>query len=457
MRLTQKVLYGCLVVVGVLALMVVPAVPVFSAPTATIRYVSPAGVATGACNTWGTACTLQYALTTAVAGDEVWVKAGMYTPTSGADRHATFQLKNGVAVYGGFAGTETVRDQRDPTANLTILSGDIGTLGNSADNVYHVVSADAVDPTTVLDGFTITGGNANDDTTACPSDACGGGVYLSNSAPALTAITLQTNVASESGGGLYVAHAPNGPVLTRVTFQHNTATNGGGLFVFYSTAVLTNSTFTQNTASDIGGGLVTADSTVTVTRVIFDHNTAISFGGAMNNENSSLALADVTFDANTVTDGSGGAIRNDFSSPTLERVTFSNNTVIGGDGGAMYNELSSTPVLTNVTFYNNSATMSGGFNGGDGGAIYNYVTTNAPRFLHVTFSNNHAVGYDAGHPAFGGAIYMAEGAAAFTNTLMWGNTPDQIYDDGSTTTFNTGIVQGGCPIGLSLLRHNLHH
>ena len=77
-------------------------------------------------DSWTDAYTdLQSALTDANC-TEIWVAAGIYTPTTNpSDQTATFHLVDGVGVYGGFAGTETARDQRDLDANLTILSGDI--------------------------------------------------------------------------------------------------------------------------------------------------------------------------------------------------------------------------------------------------------------------------------------------------------------------------------------------
>src|SRR6185436_11290382 len=119
---------------------------------------------------WSDPCDLQYALTSqATAGDELWVKAGTYKPTTGTDPTASFVLKNGIAIYGGFAGTETLQTQRDPAANLTILSGDIDNNddSNNADgnfidetytdivgiNSYHVVTGASG---ATLDGFTIT-------------------------------------------------------------------------------------------------------------------------------------------------------------------------------------------------------------------------------------------------------------------------------------------------------------
>jgi PKD repeat protein len=164
----------------------------------TVWYVKPA--ATGNCLSWATACELQTALTASAAGDQIRVAAGTYKPTTGTDRSATFLMRAGVGIYGGFAGTETSRDQRNPNpaTNGTVLSGDIGIPNNSDDNVYHVVSSSGVTETAVLDGFTINGGNANG---PASSDDSGGGMYNYNSSsPTLANVAFSGNTGGSGGG-----------------------------------------------------------------------------------------------------------------------------------------------------------------------------------------------------------------------------------------------------------------
>jgi len=117
--------------------------------------------------TWATAFSdLQDALSIAQPNAEVWVAAGIYTPDRGTGaRTASFYLKNGVRLLGGFSGTETSSYQRDPNNNETILSGDLKgddgpDFAKNGENSYHVVTSDGTKPNAVLDGFIITGGNA---------------------------------------------------------------------------------------------------------------------------------------------------------------------------------------------------------------------------------------------------------------------------------------------------------
>ncbi|MFO7540353.1 MAG: hypothetical protein R6X32_20125, partial [Chloroflexota bacterium] len=62
---------------------------------------------------------LQMALAHADPGDEIWVAQGIYMPAATIDPSISFDLPNGVALYGGFTGIETTLDQRNWWSNLT--------------------------------------------------------------------------------------------------------------------------------------------------------------------------------------------------------------------------------------------------------------------------------------------------------------------------------------------------
>jgi hypothetical protein len=134
--------------------------------SANTRFVN-VGLSTGANNgtSWADAFQgvdgIQAGLTAAVSGDEVWVAQGLYKPTATLTRTIAINLKAGVSIYGGFAGTETALAQRDFVANVTILSGDLaGNDGSSVftDNSIHVLNGVSAPASAVIDGFTVTGG-----------------------------------------------------------------------------------------------------------------------------------------------------------------------------------------------------------------------------------------------------------------------------------------------------------
>ncbi len=253
--------------------------------------------------------------------------AGTYTP--GTNRTDTFQLKDGVAIYGGFAGTESARDDRDPATNLTILSGEIGDENIITDNNYHVVSGDGLTASAVLDGFIITAGNADDPDDESP-DSVGGGMYLTASSPTLSDITFSANTAYRRRRD-----------VTGETAARPSQT----------------STFNANTGLFAGGGMFLVESSPTLTNVTFSANAAI-FGGGMVLGGGSPILTNVTFSGNTASyddNGRGGGMYLSENSPTLTNVTFSGN-VSDGDGGGMYLD-NSSPILRNSILWGNTAAI----------------------------------------------------------------------------------------------------
>jgi CSLREA domain-containing protein len=279
------------------------------ASAASTYFAAPSAVGSGDCSSWTNACTLQTALAGASSGDTIWVKAGTHYPTSGIDRTISFVLKDGVSVYGGFAGMETLLSQRDPSTNPTILSGDIGTIGDTSDNSYHVVVGSGTDSTALLDGVTITAGNGN----GSGNQGLGGGIYNNDGSPTISNVTLSNNSAGQ-GGGIYNNRTSTGssPTLTNVTFDSNSASYGGGLYnLAHSNAILTNVTFYNNHASPRGGAIYNNDSTPVLTNVTFGANSAPGGGSAIYLDYGNPIIQDSIFWGSGLTVGNESAIISD--------------------------------------------------------------------------------------------------------------------------------------------------
>jgi len=340
---------------------------VFSATPLQLALASPGIIyvkadAAGADNgtSWEDAYTdLQAALAAAHSSDEIWVAAGIYNPTASTDRTASFQLKEGVGLYAGFAGWETARDQRDWEANTTILSGDIGAHGENSDNSYHVVIGSTFDDTTVLDGFTVTGGNADGDWQL--GQHRGGGMYSDLfSSPTLANCIFAGNSA-EYGGGM-ANRVYSSPTLTNCTFADNFAIEGGGgMSNNASSPVLSSCTFIGNSATGGGGMYNSEDSSPTLMNCAFSDNSA-RYGGGVYNGHSNSRLVNCTFSGNAA-DTSGGGVHNATSDPILANCTFSDNSAVER-GGGMSNVISN-PVLRNTVMANSAA----------GGDCYGNVTS----------------------------------------------------------------------------------
>jgi hypothetical protein len=314
----------------------------------TVLFVKPGGLAGGSCDSWGNACNLQYALTTAGTGDEIWVTAGIYTPTVPSGRAATFQLVSGVALYGGFAGSEANRGDRDWNAHVSVLSGDLdgndittpsGVVTATANikgvNAYNVVTGSDTDATAILDGFTITGGNA----LGTGLEPYGGGMYLRGGSPTLQHVNFSGNWAAAKGGGMY--NESGSPSLVDVTFIGNSAYQGGGMAndnMFHASAcapTLVNVAL-RNNAADAngggGGGMIIQDlCSSTLTNVIFTANTGGGCGGIDNESAATVTLTNCTFTRNVVRHYGGALCLSDNTTTTIVNGVMWGDTALAGE------------------------------------------------------------------------------------------------------------------------------
>ena len=275
---------------------------------------------------------------------EVWVVGGIYKPTDGNDRTISFVMKPDVGVYGGFTGTETQRQQRNWVANPTILSGDIGIADNNSDNSFDVVVGDY---NSILDGFTITGGNANDSNGSC---LYGGGIY--NQAGDMTIANCKiTGNSAAVGGGVY--NAGGNPKIINCTFSENTAGEGGGMYNLWANPAIVNCSFVNNSA-DSGGGIYDMGGNPAVVNCALTQNSAGS-GGGIYDYWSNPALVNCVLIQNLA--DNGGGIFEFYSNLTISNCTFNGNISANGAVLACDSEEQSYPstvMFANCIIWNGS-------------------------------------------------------------------------------------------------------
>lgn len=245
-------------------------------------------------SSWTQAITLENALRLAKAGDEIWVKGyeditgHIYkTPKGG------FVLPSGVAMYGGFAGDETIKNDL-PTGRhkyqmkyQTALVGDIGTNDQASqqliiypenttrtDNAIHVLTLqlgvtqdntnDGNKPT-IVSGFLIAAGNASGANTS--ANGRGGGIYVVNNSNDVNAQSRffrisQCNFANNygmRGGAIYVDISCTNQqsaisycsIFNNVAGKRGSSENEGGGMWIDGTATVYNCNINNNTNGGI--------------------------------------------------------------------------------------------------------------------------------------------------------------------------------------------------------------
>ncbi|MEH6764690.1 MAG: BspA family leucine-rich repeat surface protein [Aequorivita antarctica] len=337
------------------------------ASSQTIYYVDAAATGNNNGSSWANAYTqLNRALRTLSPGAEIWVAQGTYYAddapgiTSG-DRNASFVIKNGMKIRGGFPTGGGTLQERDWNAHPTIMSGDIGTQGDHSDNTANIILTVNVSNNTLLDGFIVEYGRA----TITTSQAQRGAAWYNDvdngatSLPKAINCTFRNNSSITQGGAIYI-----------------NADNGATAGIYFNNCIFSNNT----TTSAVNG-----------------------FGGAIYSEATNDATVDVEITNSSFLDNEaryGGAISN--SSKTGASVFFT---------------------VLNSLFDDNSSNSSGGAiralgtRDGIGGP---FTSFNRTRFINCTFSNNETASSSGGAAAL---FYRTASNSGIYNTIIWGNNP----------------------------------
>jgi len=353
---------------------------------------SASGNATGL--TWANAFTdLQEALSVVIPGDEIWVAAGQYKPTSGTSRAVAFNMRNGVSVFGGFSGVETVLEQRDIAANPTVLNGDIGQLGTNSDNSYTLVTVNQLTSPITLDGFRIMNGYS-----------AGGSGY--------------------NGAGMRVTNTLGGLLVVRnCSFVNNySGTYGGGIYLATAKLTIENCDFINNSAGSGDGGAI--------------HN-----GNNNGGPTSVLTIRDSRFTNNSARQGA--CLYNTIAYDTLliDRCIFTNNT-------------SEYSVLRISGFHNvrvfNSSIIGNTVNGSSSNVLY--VNASLPGQLFSMINCTVAQNFNIHSGSLQSeALKFFDTEHVIQNSIIYGNTPYSGRQVSANPIISNSIVQGGHTNGTDII------
>lgn len=319
---------------------------------------------------------------------EIWVADGIYSTGDDNDLYNTLKIRNNLRVYGGFQGNEDFKWERNSSLYESILSGDLG----NGDSVYHVVTFENVDSTTLLDGFIIEGGRA----TGINNESYGGGIIIDGSIgntsnPVLRNNTIRNNRSTAGGAGIYVNGNLAGnanPRIDSCTFKNNVTDGIGG-------AILNNG-FQGNASPNILASY-------------FILNKASQGAGIYNNGFSGVSnpiLINNCFHYNQATTNGGSIFNN------------------GRNGGE-----SSPEIIGNQFAFGKASNGNAIFNDGISGS-------SIAKLYHNTF-------YNDSNTSNTSMIFNQSASPIITNSILWGTNNPLDDDPNSSSNVSYSTVQGG--------------
>jgi len=315
--------------------------------------------------------TIQEGINSANNGDTVLVAPGTYT------ENINMNGKN-IVVASYFLTT-----QNENYITQTVIDG--GSPIESV-NASVVTFENNEDSTAILCGFSITNGSGNymqpyEDTPDFWVYA-GGGIFCANANPQFKNLKIYQNSVSDWGGGIFLTETNS--YFENLTISNNSSHVGGGIMNWINANTIFKNIEINNNSANNGGGIEIIESSPLLTNLNIYENHAASVCGGCYIADANPVIENSIISKNSSDLLAGGILFWNFGGenncPTLINVLITDNNAEYGAG--IYYEGIANTKLINVTIANNSASV-------ESGGIYCYST-----FL--------------------------------INSIIWGNTPDQI-------------------------------
>ncbi len=299
---------------------------------------------------------------------EIWLAQGVYLPApAGGDRLIAFEVSPGVSIYGGFSGAETEREQRDPEAFQSILSGDLNANdapgipewggasppADRADNTLNVVrirgSRSGIP--SLLDGLTISGGFA---------DGPRGGARP-------IAFFPTNGGTNREGGAIRIGFGASAEIID-CRLERNAANDGGALWTKGSAVELSQCELTSNRAANLGGavcllGFAPTGQPATIDRCRIASNHATVGGGLVSEVTTGISISNSLFTGNQSIEPGGGIFLSHATVPSTQHgIKVTGCTIVGNltsaavGGGVRAHPLNSLSITSTIIWGNTAAT-----------------------------------------------------------------------------------------------------